>query len=67
MLIDLTNAELEMVEDSVAKRLQTWQWTLEYLETGKAEGMIEECHKVSEAEWVVGQYESLHEKLTRRR
>jgi hypothetical protein len=66
MLIELTNEEFELVEHSVAMRLQTWRWTLEYLETGEADGMVEECHKISEAQWIVAQYERLHEKLTKR-
>jgi hypothetical protein len=30
---------------------------LKYLETGEAEGQIEECHKVSEARWVMLQHQ----------
>lgn len=63
MLIDLTDGEFEMVEQSVAKRLETWRWTLKYLETGEAEGLIEECHQVSEARWVVEQYDHLLKKF----
>ena len=67
MLIEVTAAELELIETSLEKRLQRWCWTLEYLETGEAKGEIEECHKVSEARWVICQYQDLLDKVTRNR
>lgn len=33
MLIELTPEEFELIETSVVKRLETWCWTLGYLET----------------------------------
>lgn len=65
MWIELNAEEFELIETCLEKRLQTWCWTLEYLETGKAEGPIEECHKVSEARWVISRYKALFEKLMR--
>ncbi len=62
--MELTAEESELVENSVEKRLEAWCWTLEYLETGEAEGQIEECHKVSEARWVIARYQALLERLT---
>jgi predicted ATPase len=63
MFLELTRAEWELVEHSIACRLQTWRHTLEYLKTGNCKGMIEECHQVSEAEWMVEQLESLRRKV----
>ncbi|MEP2775831.1 MAG: hypothetical protein ABJQ29_13600 [Luteolibacter sp.] len=63
MILELSSAELELVEHSVAQRLQTWRWTEEYLRTGFCVSLIEECHKLSEAEWMVAQYEALHQKV----
>ena len=63
MEIELSNEELEMLEVSVKIRLQTWGWILEYLKTGKAEGMIEECHKDYEARWVISEYQALLDKI----
>lgn len=63
MILELSSAELELIEHSVAQRLQTWWWTEEYLRTGFCVGLIEECHKLGEAEWMLEQYEVLHRKL----
>jgi hypothetical protein len=63
MILELSSAELECVEHSVAHRLQKWRWTEEYLRTGVCVSFIEECHKLSEAEWMVAQYEALYQKL----
>jgi hypothetical protein len=57
MLIELTAEEFELVETSLERRIETWYLTLKYLETGEAEGQIEECHKVSEARWVMLQHQ----------
>lgn len=67
MLIEVTKAEFELIECSVEKRLQAWCRTLEYLETGETEGLVEECHKESEARWLVSQYRLLTEKLKKSR
>jgi len=64
MFLELSRAELELVEQSVACRLQTWRWTEAYLRTGVSGGLIEECHQISEAEWMVERYESLYQKIS---
>ena len=63
MLIELTAEESELVETSLERSVETWCLTLKYLETGEAEGQIEECHKMSEARWVISRYQALLEKL----
>ncbi len=63
MEIEFSNEEREMLELSVERRLQTWCWTFEYLETGVADGLIAECHKPSEARWRLERYQALLEKL----
>ena len=63
MEIEISNEELEMLEVSVEIRLQTWCLTFEYLETGVADGLIAECHKPTEARWMVERYQALLEKL----
>ena len=65
MFLELSRAELELVEQSVACRLQTWRWTEAYLRTGNCDGLIEECHQLSEAEWMVERYETLHQKISK--
>jgi hypothetical protein len=64
MFLELSCAELELVEHSVACRLQTWRWTEVYLRTGNCDGLIEECHRLSEAKWMVERYETLHQKIS---
>lgn len=65
MFLELTCTELELVEHSISCRLQAWIHTAEYLRTGISEGLIEECHQVSEAEWMVEQLENLYQKITK--
>lgn len=67
MWIELTAAEFELIQTSLEKRLQTWCWTLDYLETGEAEGQIEECHKASDARWVISQHQVLPGRLKTKR
>ena len=63
MILELSTAQLELIKYSVELRLQTWRWTEEYLRTGSCDGLIEDCHKLSEAKLMVEQYEELYEKL----
>ncbi|MGJ8644102.1 MAG: hypothetical protein ACSHX9_11885 [Luteolibacter sp.] len=66
MILELSTMELELIQHSVELRLQAWRWTEEYLRTGSCEGLIEECHKLSEAEWMVEQFEALVQKILKR-
>ena len=63
MILELSSAELEFIEHSLVLRLQTWRWTEAYLRTGFSDGLIEECHQLGEAEWMVERYEALHQKV----
>lgn len=55
--------EIEMLSISVEERILTWRSTLDFLETGFSERLIEECHTASEAKWQVSRYEALLVKL----
>ena len=67
MRIEVSAAELEILEVSVEIRLQTWRRTLEYLETGVTDGLIAECHQAGEGEWQVARYELLLKRLLKAR
>lgn len=62
--LQISKAQLELLCVATKAKCSSWQRTLNYLKNGDAEeGIIEECSKISEAEYMLDTYSSLQEDL----
>lgn len=67
IVLELMPAQAELVHSAVSHRAEIWERTAEYLAGRHAEGEIEECHDLEEAEAMAKAYRELAEQIERRR